>query len=73
MAIFRKIHTQIWSDPFFSELDNEKKIFYLYLLTNERTRQCGIYEISKRHMAFDLGMSLEKVTKYILHLSLIQI
>jgi hypothetical protein len=69
MAIFRKIHTQIWSDPFFSELDNEKKIFYLYLLTNERTRQCGIYEISKRHMAFDLGMSLEKVTKYILHFS----
>ncbi len=69
MAIFRKIHTQIWSDPFFSELDNEKKIFYLYLLTNERTRQCGIYEISKRHIAFDLGMSLDKVTKYILYFS----
>lgn len=65
MAIFRKVHTQIWSDPFFSELENEKKIFYLYILTNERTRQCGIYEISKKHMAFDLGISLEKVSNLI--------
>jgi len=65
MAIFRKVHTQIWSDPFFSELENEKKIFYLYILTNERTRQCGIYEISKKHMAFDLGISIEKVSNLI--------
>jgi uncharacterized phage protein (TIGR02220 family) len=65
MAIFRKVHTQIWSDPFFSDLDSEKKIFYLYLLTNERTKQCGIYDISKKHIAFDLGISLDKVSKLI--------
>ena len=63
MAIFRKIHTQIWSDPFFSDLDSEKKMFYLYILTNERTKQCGIYEISKKHICFDLGLSLDKVNK----------
>lgn len=63
MAIFRKIHTQLWSDPFFSELDNEKKLFYIYLLTNEKTKQCGIYEISKKHICFDLNISLEKVNK----------
>jgi hypothetical protein len=62
MAIFRKVHTQIWSDPFFSELNSEKKIFYLYLLTNERTKQCGIYEISKRHIAFDLSITIKSVT-----------
>ena len=28
MAIFRKIHTSIWSDSFFSELDKDKKLFY---------------------------------------------
>lgn len=65
MAIFRKIHTQIWSDPFFSELESDKKIFYLYILTNERTRQCGIYEISKKHIAFDLGITIDKVSKLI--------
>jgi hypothetical protein len=65
MAIFRKIHTQIWSDSFFSELDSDKKMFYLYLLTNERTKQCGIYEISKRYIAFDLNISQDKVDSLI--------
>lgn len=63
MAIFRKIHTQLWSDPFFSELDSEKKLFYIYLLTNEKTKQCGIYEIAKKQIAYDLNLSLEKVNK----------
>jgi hypothetical protein len=67
MAIFRKVHTQIWSDPFFSDLDSDKKIFYLYLLTNEKTKQCGVYEITKRHIAFDLGIKVETVDKLILY------
>ena len=65
MAIFRKIHTSFWSDPFTSELDNDKKLFYLYLLTNERTKQCGIYEISIRQIQFDLNIKVETVKKYI--------
>ena len=62
MAIFRKIHTSFWSDSFISDLDNDKKLFYIYLLTNERTKQCGIYEITKKQMAFDLGYSIDKVS-----------
>ena len=65
MAIFRKIHTSIWSDAFFSELDNEKKLFYLYLLTNERTKQCGVYEITKRQISFDLLYSIDRVSELI--------
>ena len=63
MAIFRKIHTSFWSDTFIQDLDNDHKLFYLYLLTNERTKQCGIYEISKKHIAFDLGYSIDRVSK----------
>ena len=63
MAIFRKIHTSFWSDPFIGDLDNEQRLFYLYLLTNERTKQCGIYEISKRQICYELGFSLDKVSK----------
>ncbi len=63
MAIFRKIHTSFWSDPFTSELEADKKLFYLYLLTNEKTKQCGIYEISKKQICFDLGYSIDKVCK----------
>ncbi len=63
MAIFRKIHTSFWSDSFVSDLEKEKKLFYLYLLTNERTRQCGVYEITKRQIAYDLGYTIDTVSK----------
>jgi hypothetical protein len=63
MAIFRKIHTSFWSDPFIQDLDNDHRLFYLYLLTNEKTKQCGIYEISKKQIAFELGYSIDKVSK----------
>ena len=63
MAIFRKIHTSFWSDPFIQDLDNDHRLFYLYLLTNERTKQCGIYEISKKQISFDLGYSTDTVCK----------
>lgn len=62
MAIFRKIHVTFWSDSFISDLSNERKLFYLYLLTNERTKQCGIYEISKKQISFDLGLSIDTVS-----------
>ncbi len=63
MAIFRKIHTSFWSDTFIQDLDNDHRLFYLYLLTNEKTKQCGIYEISKKQMAFELGYSIDRVSK----------
>ena len=63
MAIFRKIHTSFWSDPFIQDLDNDHRLFYLYLLTNEKTKQCGIYEISKKQMSFELGYSIDRVSK----------
>lgn len=65
MAIFRKIHTSFWSDSFTSELERDKKLFYLYLLTNERTTQCGIYEITKKQISYDLGYSIDTVSKLI--------
>jgi hypothetical protein len=63
MAIFRKVHTSFWSDPFIQDLDNDHKLFYMYLLTNEKTKQCGIYEISKKQIAFELGYSIDRVSK----------
>lgn len=63
MAIFRKIHTSFWSDSFVQSLTPEQRYFYLYLLTNEKTRQCGIYDISKRQMSFDTGYNIDTVSK----------
>jgi len=62
MAIFRKIHTSFWSDSFIQDLEKDQKLFYLYLLTNERTRQCGVYEITKKQISYDLGYTMDRVS-----------
>jgi len=65
MAIFRKIHTSFWSDPFTQDLTPEQKYFYLYLITNDRTKQCGIYEITKRQICYDTGYNIDTVSKFL--------
>lgn len=63
MAVFRKIHTSFWSDPFTQDLTPEQKYFYLYLITNDKTKQCGIYEITKRQICYDTGYNIDTVSK----------
>lgn len=63
MAIFRKVHVSFWRDEFIEGLTPEQKYFYLYLLTNDRTTQCGIYEITIRQMCYDTGYNDETIKK----------
>lgn len=63
MAIFRKIHVHFWSDVFIQSLTPEQKFFFLYLLTNEKTKQCGVYEITLRQISYDTGYNQETVNK----------
>lgn len=65
MAAFRKISVTFWTDSFVGELTPEQKYFYLYLMTNDNTTQCGIYETSIRKMSFDTGYNQETVKKLI--------
>jgi len=61
MATFRKIHTTFWSDPFVESLTDKQKLFYLYLMSNDKTKQSGIYEISLRQIKFETGFSETEV------------
>jgi DnaD/phage-associated family protein len=62
MAKFRVIHIDFWKNPIvLEEMSPEDKLFYLYLLTNANTTQIGIYKITRKQMAFDLGFSIESV------------
>lgn len=62
MAIFRKVHTEFWRDPkVLEELTPEGKLLFLYTLTNPNTTQIGIYKITKKQMAFELGFSTESI------------
>lgn len=60
MAKYRHVQTSFWSDARVSEeMTPEDKYFYLYLLTNEHTNQIGVYQITRKQMAFELGYSIE--------------
>ena len=77
MAKFRKVRIDFWMDPIVSEeMTPEDRYFYLYLLTNQRTTQIGIYKITKKQMAFDIGYSIESVhslmERFIMHHKLIR-
>src|SRR5690625_870471 len=56
------VHTEFWNDPkVIEEMTPEDKYFFLYLLTNPNTTQTGIYQITKKQMAFDMGYSMETI------------
>jgi DnaD/phage-associated family protein len=62
MAKYRMVRTDFWKNPIaLEEMTPEDKYFYLYLLTNSNTTQIGIYRMTKKQMAFDLGYSIETV------------
>lgn len=63
MARYRQIHTEFWQDGFVLDLTPEEKYFYIYLMTNSKTTQCGIYELPKRIIETETGYNRETVDK----------
>lgn len=62
MAKYRYVYTNFWEDPKVMEnFTPEDKYFYLYLLTNPRTTQIGVYKLPKKMMAFELGYANESI------------
>ncbi len=61
MAKYRQLQTKFWQDPFIEGLSSEQKYFYIYMLTNPFTTQCGIYEITTNTMAFQSGLNINQV------------
>jgi hypothetical protein len=63
VAVFRKINISFWQDVFVLNLTPEEKFFYLYLMTNSKTQQCGIYELPRKIIEFETGYNGETVDK----------
>ena len=62
MLKYLEFYPDFWDDPVVSEeMNGEEKLFILYLLTNSKMTQNGTYQITKRHIAFDLNYPIEKV------------
>jgi len=63
MAGYRQIHTQIWSDNWFSELEPELKLLFIYLFGNSRASVCGLFELSIKIITFETGLPKETVLR----------
>ena len=63
MAKYRQLYTEFWNDGFVLDLTPEEKYFYIYLITNCNTTQCGIYELPKRIIETQTGYNRETVDK----------
>lgn len=67
MAIYRQLHTSFWQDSFVLSLTPEQKFFFIYLLTNSKTKQCGIYELPIRVAEMETGYNRETIEKLIIN------
>lgn len=63
LAIYRQLHTTFWKDKRVGEWNKDQKLFFLYLLSNDYTTQCGVYEFNKRYAKFELDMTTEEINK----------
>lgn len=62
MAKYRPVHCSFWTDPrVLEEFTPKDRFFLLYLLTNKNTTQIGVYCITKKQIAFEMGYSIEAV------------
>ncbi|MGG3489735.1 replication protein [Brevibacillus choshinensis] len=63
MATYRQVHTSFWQDGFVIDLTPEEKYFFLYLMTNSKTTQCGIYELPMRIIEIETGYNRDTIGK----------
>ena len=59
---YRTVHSKMWHDRWFSELDIEGKVLWVYLLTNSNASVSGIYLMTEKVAAFETGLPLDRIT-----------
>jgi len=62
MANYRQIHTKIWRDNWFLELDTDEKLLFIYLFSNDNSNLAGIYELNERIIQLETGLDKNRIT-----------
>lgn len=55
-ANFRQIHTRIWKDEWFLDLQPDEKLLFIYLFSNENTSLSGLYKLAFKIICFETGI-----------------
>jgi len=61
MANYRQIHTKIWRDNWFLELDTDEKLLFIYLFSNDNSNLAGIYELNERIIQLETGLDKTRI------------
>lgn len=61
MAEYRSVQTKIWDDEWFTELETDAKLFFVYLITNHRASVAGIYRLLDKYAAVESGLTVERI------------
>ena len=56
---------RFWQNDFVLGLTAEERYFYMYLITNSMTNQCGIYKFNRRLAELETGYSCDKIDNYL--------
>jgi len=65
MARSRAILIQIWNDPHFQEYTITEKLVFLFLFTNEKATQSGVYQLTYKDIFDKTGVSKSDVKEII--------
>lgn len=65
MSSYTTFQRSFWNDDYILKLNKDQKLVYSYLITNDKTQQCGIYELAVSKACFELGYSPEE---FLMHL-----
>jgi hypothetical protein len=60
--IYRQLNIKFWSDVWVVEkLNALDRYLFIYLLTNDKANDAGIYQISKRMISFETGITVDEL------------
>lgn len=57
MSKYKPLYSSIWTDNQFENYSPEKKLVYIFLLTNQYVEKSGIYKVSVRQIAFNTSVT----------------
>lgn len=60
------VNTRLWSDGWIRSINPLDRYLFIYLLTNEHTTLCGIYELPLSTIAYETGIDENDLTKTML-------
>lgn len=61
MGNYNPVYKNLWCSPKFEKLSPNEKLIYLYLITNEKTQQTGVYQILPKQISCDCDLDLGDV------------